>query len=97
MEENQYPYSKSSIQANAPARSGVYLIDSPKHWIYVGEAGDIQGRLLEHYSGASDQSDCIDRYNPATFDYELVAGRDARKERQDELIRRLGPQCNRTS
>ena len=97
MNGNQYPYNESSIQANAPARSGVYVIDSPQNWIYVGESADVRDRLLDHYSGATEQSNCIDRYDPATFDYELVSGRDARKKRQDELIERLDPKCNKTS
>lgn len=96
MRGNQHPYTELSIQATAPARSGVYVIDSKQHWIYIGESANIRDRLLDHHSGASTQSSCIDRHNPATFDYELVSGSDARKRRQDELIEAWKPKCNKT-
>ncbi len=96
MKGNQYPYNETSIRANAPARSGVYVIDSASAWIYVGESANIEDRLIDHHDGHSTQSDCIDRWDPATFDYELVSGRDARRQRQDELIETFKPKCNKT-
>jgi len=96
MKGNQYPYNKASIWANAPVASGVYAIDSPSEWIYVGESENIQGRLIDHHDGHSEQSHCIDRRDPDTFDYEIVSGHEARRRRQDELIEAFRPKCNRT-
>ncbi len=85
-----FPYDVLSVVASAPRRSGVYAIRNKDTWIYIGEAHDIQVRLLQHLNG--DVPD-IALKRPSEFSFELVAARD-RVERQDALIGELKPVCN---
>jgi hypothetical protein len=85
-----YPWTRASILANAPRASGVYVIYNGQTWIYVGESGDIQARLLQHFNG---DNPCITHYVPTGFQFELVAAVQ-RVARQDEWIAHLGPACN---
>ena len=96
MNGNQHKYNESTIRRIAPASSGVYVIDSPTKWIYIGESSNIRERLLDHYRGYTSQSECIQSYSPETFDFERVTGRLKRIQRQNELIRAWGPECNKT-
>ncbi len=91
----KHAFSEVGIIMGAPTKGGVYLIDKPGTAIYIGESGNIQDRLLEHYRKQSGQSACIWRNNPRTFSYEIVRGEAARKRREQELIRQLRPVCNR--
>ena len=86
-----YQFSETGIAGNAPIRSGVYGIFNSIAWIYVGEAGDMQKRLYEHYRKQSEQSSRIWARNPTGFMFEEVAGEQARKAREAVLIRELKP------
>ena len=89
---NSFPYTAAAIQANAPARSGVYAIwgyNSTEHVVYVGETGDLEERLTTHRNGANT---CINNLNPTTCGFELVEA-DERVARQDALIVELRPPC----
>jgi excinuclease UvrABC nuclease subunit len=86
-----FPWNRASILANAPQASGVYAIFNSKNWIYVGESGDIQARLLEHLNG---DNLCIIQNLPTGFQFELVAGQAQRVARQNQLIVELKPVCN---
>jgi len=83
------PFTESGILASAPKSSGVYGIFKSGRWIYVGEAEDIETRLLSHVKGESDQSYCIKSNGATHFVYELVAGELARKGREKFLIAEL--------
>lgn len=85
-----YYFNRNSILTNAPATSGVYAIFRFGTWIYVGETGDIQARLLEHLNG---DNPCITQSNPDGFQFELVAA-NQRVARQDAWIPALNPACN---
>ncbi len=85
-----FPYEVSSVVTAAPRKSGVYAIRNKDAWVYIGEARDIQVRLLEHLNG---DVPGIVREQPTHFSFELVPARD-RVERQDTLIQELRPVCN---
>lgn len=91
-----FSFTESGILAYAPKASGVYGIYNSGRWIYVGEAQDIETRLLSHVRRESDQSACIFGNSPTHFVFEQVAGELARKVREQGLIVELSPACNRT-
>ena len=37
-----YPLNQTSVVANAPERSGVYVLSSKTTWVYIGEAESIR-------------------------------------------------------
>ena len=86
-----FPFNRPSILANAPSVSGVYAVLNPQKWIYIGQTGNIQARLLEHFSG---DNRCITLAQPTDFQFELCPAQQ-RFARQDALILRLEPYCNR--
>lgn len=93
-DKTTYPFSEAGIAAYAPTVSGVYGIYNSDVWIYVGEAGDMEKRLYEHYRKQSDQSGRIWAWKPTGFVFEKVAGELARKAREQALIAELKPKAN---
>ncbi|SRR6266849_1569446 len=92
---NWYPYIRQSVNANAPAASGVYAIAITdkviKEWIYIGESQDIRERLLQHLGG---DNPCISQSGANVFSFELVNA-PQRVARQYALIAELGrTRCN---
>jgi hypothetical protein len=87
--ENCFALTVNSVRAHAPSSSGVYGIFSGIQWIYVGECGDIQNRLLGHIS---DTEAGIKRYGPTGFSFELQP-EDSRAARRDALNGELAAQC----
>lgn len=87
---HRHPFTEASIRANAPSGSGVYMVYDSQRWIYIGESGDIQARLLQHVRG---DNECITRMKPTMFSYELVAAHQ-RVAHQNELVLELRPVCN---
>jgi hypothetical protein len=83
-----HAFSIRSIQAHAPAASGVYGISNSREWIYIGHSDDIQSRLLELLAEAT-----LKRREPAGFVYELCEPRE-RIMRQNRLIAEYAPVCN---
>lgn len=92
---NWWNYSSNGITVNAPKRSGVYAIGRGDRWIYIGEAGDIQARLMAHRARQTDQSTCISGKGADRFSYELWDSAH-RGARETELIDMYDPDCNRT-
>ena len=90
---NETAYTDEGL-LGVPQVSGVYAIWTANAWIYVGESGDVGRRLLEHATGQSEQSQCINRQDPTGCGYEVVAA-NRRVARQNELIAELRPVCNR--
>lgn len=86
-----YNFTRASILANAPTGSGVYVLFTSETWVYVGEAGDIRARLIQHLDG---DNACVTRLNPTGFQFELWPAHQ-RVARQDALIVQLHPACNR--
>lgn len=87
-------FNQPSVNAYAPAVSGVYALFNEGQWIYFGESGDIRDRLTQHLR--NETNPCVARSRPQFFAYEQVAGEAARKARQNELIREYWHQglCN---
>ncbi len=85
-----FTYDVLSVVTAAPRRSGVYAIRSAETVVYIGEARDVQVRLLQHLNG---DVPGIERDQPSHFSFELVAARD-RVERRDALVQELTPAGN---
>jgi predicted GIY-YIG superfamily endonuclease len=87
--ENSFAFAAGSVRAHAPNASGVYGIFNSSQWIYVGESGDIQRRLIDHLN---DTEAGIKRFSPTGFIFELqpVA---SRMDRQNTLSRELAVEC----
>ena len=83
------------VKTQAPSSSGVYILFSTPGFtwevIYVGEAEDIQKRLLDHLRG---DNPCIAKRQPTAFICE-VADADHRTARRNELIGEYDPTCNK--
>jgi excinuclease UvrABC nuclease subunit len=80
----RFNFNQTSVNANAPAGSGVYALFNDGQWIYFGESGNIRDRLTQHLNNETNQ--CVLRSRPQFFAYELMVGELARKKRQDQLI-----------
>jgi hypothetical protein len=87
--DNSFALTVNSVLAHAPSSSGVYGIFSGIQWIYVGECGDIKGRLLNHIS---DTEAGIKRFGPTGFSFELQP-EGSRAARRDALHGELAAQC----
>jgi hypothetical protein len=83
----------ASVQRDAPACSGVYGLSDAREWIYVGETGNIQGRLMELLQGTSSSAFLRGR-TPTGFSFELCHPSN-RIARQDRLVYELEPFINR--
>lgn len=66
-----HAYSEYGIKGYAPETAGVYciirIVNNVTHWIYIGEAKNVQERLLDHYNGKSDKSKHIRPHAPESF------------------------------
>jgi hypothetical protein len=95
--ENRYRnlhFTRESIIDNAPARSGVYGLYNAL-WVYIGEAENIQAKLLQHLADETHES-WNGQYRPSGFAFEIVSEED-RCRRQQELLRELQPLGQRNS
>ena len=84
----------ASVQREAPGCSGVYGLSDAREWIYVGETGDIRGRLLELLQEASAPGRFLRGCAPTGFSFE-VCHPGSRIARQGRLILELDPLINR--
>lgn len=87
---NGFLFTNVGILLNAPTASGVYALYNNERWIYIGESGNIQERLLQHFNG---DNACITGWRPPSFSFELWPW-NRRVARQDQLILELRPACN---
>jgi len=90
----KFNFTQQSVNAYAPAQSGVYALFNDGEWIYFGESEDIRTRLTQHINNETNR--CVSLANPQFFAYELVFGAAARLARQNVLIREFWHQglCN---
>jgi hypothetical protein len=86
----RFDYQMSSILIEAPIRSGIFVIYKRDRCIFVGEAGDIRGRLMRLLDG---DIACIAENQPTHFAFEL-ADADLRALRCREVIADLNPVCD---
>lgn len=89
--DSEFRFDQATITSHAPRSSGVYAVYVVgQNYVYVGESGDVQARLLHHLG---DPTHCIHRYAPLGFTFELLAA-EQRLARLNELIATLRPSCN---
>lgn len=75
----------------APTTEGVYLLsNSLQITIYVGRADNLRKRLSEH---PDPDNPCLQRKEIKYFAFEENSNSE---EREQELIEKLNPECNRT-
>jgi hypothetical protein len=86
------PFTPEAIHTYAPVTPGVYGISNAREWIFIGEADNIQGALLDHLQ---DRSASLMKRQPAGFVFEVCGGW-KRSDRQGRLVLEYGPVCNRT-
>ena len=83
-------YTRYDIERYAPTSPGVYNIEqSSGRSVYIGEAENIQRRLLQHWRGYSDESDCINSNFPEFFDYEIVYGGKSKRVTKEIALKLL--------
>ena len=89
-----FTFNRQSVNANAPAVSGVYALFNEGNWIYFGESGDIRTRLTQHLNNETNR--CVALNAPQLFAFEQVYGEAQRVARQNALIREFWHQglCN---
>jgi len=78
----------------APTSEGVYLLsetDSENGIVYVGRADNLRERLSEH---PDPKNPCLQRKSINYFAYEV---NNYSERREEELIGRYDPECNRTN
>lgn len=84
-------FTHRAVQDSVPAAaSGVYVVFTSRHWVYVGESEDIRQSLFRHLN---EPSACFDRFGPLSFSFELATQAE-RLARQQSLIVELEPKCN---
>jgi hypothetical protein len=87
----KYPFMEPFVKLNAPSVSGVYILFSTPGltWevIYVGDADDVKGRLLDYLRG---DIPCITERGPTAFICEQVDA-EKRAARRDQLIGEYTP------
>jgi hypothetical protein len=87
------PFTDGAIRMYAPATGGVYGISNAQEWIFVGEADNIQGALMDHLH---DLGTSLMKRLPTGFVFEVCNGT-RRTTRQDRLVLEYEPVCNRLS
>ena len=84
-------FSAQTVNAEAPAMSGVYGISNAAQWIFIGETDNIQAALMTHLR---EPANILQDRQPTGFVYE-VCDRAQRPARLDCLVREYEPVCNR--
>lgn len=85
------PLTSEGVQMYAPIAAGVYGVSNAHEWIYIGEADNIQGALLEHLQHLRT---ALMKRLPTGFVFEICNGT-RRSDRQDRLVQEYAPACNR--
>jgi len=78
----------------APNSEGVYLLSETSlesGIIYVGRSDDLRKRLSEH---PDPENPCLEKKSINYFAYEVTNNSESREE---DLIRKYDPECNRTN
>lgn len=99
-----YTYSEANVKINAPEKAGIYLLwvelnDSKWKCFYVGQAGNLKKRLLEHLSD-SEENECIkNKVKKYSCGYEFaVIGKQADRDGIEKyLYEKYKPECNKIS
>jgi len=82
---SKYRFKRQSIFGSEPVLGHLWPFQRP--WIYIGETGNIRGRLLEHLA---DDGPWSARHRPSALAFELVSST-YRRPRQQELVNEQQP------
>lgn len=88
-----HPLTTQGVQCYAPTAAGVYGMTNAREWVYIGQADDIRGALLEHLRVLDT---AVLKWEPTGFVFEVCGGQQ-RQARQSALILEYVPICNRGS
>lgn len=69
VENSDFAFDPESIEALAPAASGVYGLYNYHYQLYIGEAADIRAALRRYYADVDEQPE---RFRPTGFTFELA-------------------------
>ncbi len=84
---NSHSFTELSILLHAPARPGIYLLQTSARCIYIGESENIRKSLLAHLHG---DLPWITVWSPSRFSFELCPDA-SRTELKNHLVARLQP------
>ncbi len=95
-----HPFTDLRILHMAPRAAGVYRIRSvggqgKSYYVYIGQAVNLESRLLEHRRGVSEEADCIRQHTDLEFAWENIDGETERRAREIELLHTHRPCCNK--
>ncbi len=97
-----YPYNEGSVRKNAPEDPGVYRLsylsnDGERYVFYVGQAKNLEERLLDHLR-PSDPNSCIRGFLSGKFEcffrFQVIWTASERDRIETEEIDRYKPRCN---
>jgi excinuclease UvrABC nuclease subunit len=97
-----YPYDDGTVRRVAPNAPGVYRMtylanDNKQYVFYVGQAEDLESRLLEHLQ-VSEPNGCIRemvRSVQCRFQFVIVRSKFDRDKLETDEIARWNPKCNK--
>jgi hypothetical protein len=82
-----------AVQDKVPSASGVYVLYTPRQWVYVGESDDVRQSLFRHLN---EPDACLKRCGPLSFSFELISPPE-RHARHAALTKELRPICGSRS
>lgn len=95
-------YTKAKVMLNVPEKAGVYKIavelkNGKKRVIYLGQASNLEERLLDHLQ-SSEPNECL-KNNVSKYKVHCawaeVSKQTDRDTEEAELIKHYDPECNR--
>jgi hypothetical protein len=84
-------FTRSSVDKNVPAASGVYGLSNANQWIYVGESANMHAELFKHLQHPNT---FLSGHSASGFTYEL-SSEEHRVQRRNQLVVELEPIGNR--
>jgi predicted GIY-YIG superfamily endonuclease len=91
-----YPYRRANVQTYTPVSKGIYRLLIKNKIFYVGQATNLQRRLLEHLS-THKRSHCLNRYlqnYSCFFRFAELVSTEELFTIEREQIRKYKPPCN---
>jgi hypothetical protein len=85
-----YAFTDEGVREGAPEESGIYVIFTAAHWVYIGGSDNIRRALFDHLNTPND---CFEKHHPLSFSSEVVPAGE-RAHRRTALIAELHPVCN---
>ncbi len=82
-----HAFNELSVLLQAPAKSGIYLLQTSNRCIYIGESDNVRKSLLAHLHG---DLPWITVWSPSRFCFELCPD-SSRAALRDQLVEQLQP------